>query len=441
MKKLNRLFCLVMALLMLFACAVAEEPSPDDVMMTVNGVPVTRAAYEGYAQNITSAFAAQGYDTTDPEFIAAMQAYALQIALEYAVMDQKIVELGMSLTEEEKSAAEEEARSEWEAVIADGMVYYGVTDESTEEERASTLITILDDLESQGYTEETYVAECITNAGYNKLIDFIVKDVNVTDDDVLSYYNDLVAQDEVAYEGNVSAYEETTYYNQMYAMCGMNDYIVDVYYVPHGYRAVNHILLIPDDALLTAYSDLQAAYEEQQNTLEEGGEITGEAVTEEAVENARLAIIAAVQPTIDEINQKLAEGTAFNDLIPLYCQDPGMGSAEAIAEGYNVHMDSIMWDPVFTQAAMSIEALGGVSEPVVGASGVHIVHYDHDVPGGPVELTGDMKETLHAELLDQLQNTAYNGTVSGWMNVATVEYSDEAKTILGMTETEEVPAE
>ncbi len=440
MKKLNRLLCLVLALLMLCASAVAET-TPDDVMMTVNGVPVTRATYEGYAQNITAAFAAQGYDTTDPEFIAAMQGYALQIALEYAVMDQKIAELGMALTEDEKAAAAENARAEWEAIIADGMAYYGVTDESTEEERANTLITILDDLEAQGYTEETYVDESITNAGYNKLIDFIVKDVAVTDDDVLAYFNDLVAQDEVAYANNAAAYEEVTYYNQMYAMYGMTDYVVDVYYIPHGYRAVNHILLIPDDALLTAYSDLQAAYEEQQNTLEEGGEITGEAVTEEAVESARLAIIAAVQPTIDEINRKLAEGVAFNDLIPLYCEDPGMGSAEAIAEGYNVHMDSIMWDPVFTQAAMSIETLDGVSEPVVGASGVHIVHYDHDVTGGPVELTDAMKAAFHAELLEQLQNTAYNGTVSGWMNAATVEYSEEAKAILGLTEAEEVPAE
>ena len=52
---------------------------------------------------------------------------------------------------------------------------------------------------------------------------------------------------------------------------------------------------------------LLATYEEQQDQIEAGEEVTEELVTLEQVEAAKQAIIDSVQPTIDEINQKLAE--------------------------------------------------------------------------------------------------------------------------------------
>ena len=454
MKRMTRMAALLMALAMLLtmtacskepenntpvvtqapAAANAAEPAADYVMATVNGTPVTYGEYTSYLATMVSYYANYGYDVTDPAFVDMLKQFALQTGVEYAVMNQKLVEKGLALTEAEKEATIASAREYWENSVADGMAYYGITDESTEEERAATLVSVLAELEAMGYTEESYVAESVQYAGYDKLYADMTKDVTVTEEAVINHYNTLVAADKAAYENDAAAYEQVQQTNQFALMYGMTDYYTDLFYMPEGYRAVTHILLEVDEALLTAYTDLQAAYEEQQLTLEEGGEVTGDLVTADEVENARLAIIASVQPRIDEINQKLADGAAFNDLIPEYSMDTGMTTPEAIAEGYAVHMDSIMWDPVFTAAAFSVDAIGQVSQPVVGMYGVHLVHYDHDVTGGPLELTDELKAGFMTELLTNAKDEIYYGAIEQWVGEATVVYADEAKAIMGLAE-------
>ena len=413
----------------------AAAGKPDDVLLTVGGRAVTRADYEGYLATLINYYANYGYDaSTDPELAAILQQYALETGIEYAVLDLKLEELGLSLSDEEKAAATAEAKAEWEATLQDGLIYYGITEESTEEDRANTLLTVLAELESMGYTEESYLKDAIAFAGYDKIMAHVTKDVTVSDEDVLNYYNSLVEADKQTYENDAAAYEQTQYMNQMYAMYGMTDYVTEIYYKPAGYRLVTHILLEASEELLTAYTDLQAAYEEQQNTIEEGGEVTGELVTEAEIENARLAILADVQPQVDEINQKLAEGATFAELIPLYSTDPGMMDEAAIAAGYEVHMDSTNWVIPFRDQAFTVSNIGDVTAPVVTDYGVHIIQYVADVPGGPVELTEEMRASFYDSLLSTAQNEKYSVAIAEWVEAAEVVYSDEAKAILGTTE-------
>ena len=432
MNMIKRLMALVMALLMCAAVACAE-PSADDVMVTVNGTAVTRSQYEDYLSTLTNYYAAS-YDVSDPTMQAMIQQFALQTGIEYAVMSQKVTELGLDLTEEEKTAATDSALAQWEAVIGDGLTYYGLTDESTEEEYAELLIQVLAELDSMGYSEESFLSEALMYASYDKLFNHITKDVAVTDDDVVAHFNNLVENDKALYENDAAAYEELQQYNQLYLMYGMTDYVTEAYYKPNGYRQVTHILLSADEALLTAYADLQAKYEEQQNTIEEGGEVTEELVTADEVENARLAILAAVQPTVDEINQKLADGATFAELIPQYTTDPGMSDAASIAAGYEVHMDSTNWVIPFRDQSFTVSNIGDVTAPVVTDYGVHIIQYVGDVAGGPVELTDDLRAAFQADLLATATSDAYNNAIAQWVSEAKVEYSAEAKTILGITE-------
>lgn len=138
-------------------------------------------------------------------------------------------------------------------------------------------------------------------AGYNKLMDDIVKDVTVSDEDVQAEFDSLVEADKEKYEGHVDQYENDQYMNRMYAAYGYTDYITPQYYVPSGYRGVSHILLDVDDTLMETYTNLLATYEEQQDQIEAGEEVNEELVTLEQVEAAKQAIIDSVQPTIDEI--------------------------------------------------------------------------------------------------------------------------------------------
>nr|MBR4282011.1 peptidylprolyl isomerase [Clostridia bacterium] len=448
MNMLKRLLALVMALAIcgtLAACkkdepapaaptaaptAATTEGNPDDVLVTIGTETITRAEYESYLATLSSYYNNYGYDVTDPSISVMLKQFALQTGLEYAVMDLKVAELGLSLTEDENAAAIADAKTQWEAVVADGLNYYGITEESTEEEKASTTVTVLAELESMGYTEETYQADAIKYAAYDKLHAEITKDIIVTEDDVIAHFNDLVETDKAIYENDAAAYEQAQYMNQMYIMYGMEDYATPIYYKPAGYRLVTHILLEADEALLTAYSELQASYEEQQNTIEEGGEVTGELVTAEEVENARLAILANVQPKVDEINQKLAEGKTFAELIPEYTTDPGMKDELAIAQGYEVHMDSVNWVIPFRDQAFTVNNIGDVTAPVVTDYGVHILQYTGDVPSGAVELTAEMKASLQETLLQNAKDTAYYNEIDKWMAAADATYSAEAQAIM-----------
>ena len=341
---------------------VAEDPN--EVLATVNGVEITRARFNTFYQSMLSYYG-QYYDTTNESLQAAIRQSALEVAVQYELMNQKLVELGLSLTDEEIAAVEAEAQTNWDAAVQNGMEYMGITDDSTDEERASAMVEVLSSLEAEGFTEESYKASCVEEAGYNKLMDDIVKDVTVSDEDVQAEFDSLVEADKEKYEGHVDQYENDQYMNRMYAAYGYTDYITPQYYVPSGYRGVSHILLDVDDTLMETYTNLLATYEEQQDQIEAGEEVTEELVTLEQVEAAKQAIIDSVQPTIDEINQKLADGVSFDELIQEYGTDPGMQDAATRAEGYSVHMDSTNWDAAFTAGAFTMEKIGDISEPVV----------------------------------------------------------------------------
>ena len=449
MKMMKRMLALLMMLAVVFtmtACKKEEPatvqtnlsdttvPNASDVMLSVGGTALNRATYETYLKSLEDYYTSYGYDVTDPELSQMLKQFALQTGVEYIVMDLKLVELGLAMTEEEQTAARTAAQEEWDATIQDGLAYYGITESSTEEERNATLLAVLAELETMGYTEESYISDAVRYASYDKLVDYASQGVSVSDEDVVTYYNSLVEADKELYENDAAAYEQTQYMNQMYIMYGMSDYATPIYYKPAGYRLVTHILLEASEELLTAYVDLQAAYEEQQITLEEGGTVEGELVTAEEIENARLAILANVQPTVDEINQKLAEGVAFADLIPLYTADTGMMDAESIAAGYEVHMDSTNWVIPFRDQSFTVDTIGDVTAPVVTDYGVHIIQYVADVPAGPVELTEEMQAYFHEVLLSNAISDAYSNAIAQWTSEATVEYSAEAKAIMGITE-------
>ena len=409
---------------------VAEDPN--EVLATVNGVEITRARFNTFYQSMLSYYG-QYYDTTNESLQAAIRQSALEVAVQYELMNQKLVELGLSLTDEEIAAVEAEAQTNWDAAVQNGMEYMGITDDSTDEERASAMVEVLSSLEAEGFTEESYKASCVEEAGYNKLMDDIVKDVTVSDEDVQAEFDSLVEADKEKYEGHVDQYENDQYMNRMYAAYGYTDYITPQYYVPSGYRGVSHILLDVDDTLMETYTNLLATYEEQQDQIEAGEEVTEELVTLEQVEASKQAIIDSVQPTIDEINQKLADGVSFDELIQEYGTDPGMQDAATRAEGYPVHMDSTNWDAAFTAGAFTMEKIGDISEPVVGSYGVHILQYVRDVPSGAVELDTDLKESLRAELLSSKQQETFNAALTKWMDEANIVYTDAGLDIMPTT--------
>ncbi len=429
MKMLNRLLALASALMLCLSCAAAQT-SPEDVLVTVNGTPITREAFENYLSNVTAYYAYYGYDVTSEENAAYLKYLSLSTLVQLTLMDQKILELGVTLTDAERAAAEQEGRDLWLEDVGNALVYYGVTETSTEAERAAAMVQALAELESMGYTEATYVADALANALYLKLEDLMVEGATVAEGEVESLYAQMVETDRQRYAEDAAAYESTCQLNAFALMYGLTEYYTDVWYVPEGYRNTVHILLNVDAALLNSWADLLATWEEQQNMLEEGETILGEVVTAEEVENARLAVLAAAQAQADEISGRLTAGETFTDLIPLYTADDTMNEASEIAQGFQVHMDSIFCPAGYRDAAFSLAQPGDVSAPFVSDEGVYIVCYVSDAEGGPVPLTDEIHAALYAQLLESARSRQYQETMAAWEAEADIVYSDEAQAFM-----------
>ena len=153
------------------------------------------------------------------------------------------------------------------------------------------------------------------------------------------------------------------------------------------------------------------------------------------MEAARAAVLASVQPTVDEIVEKFNNGTPFVDLIAEYNTDSGMEDPETLANGYPVHMDSILYDPAFVAAAFSIGSIGQISEPVVGTYGVHILYYLRDVPAGAAELTPELEAAIREQLLGEIEDEMFSTALQERLDAADITYTELGETWRYQTDT------
>ncbi len=227
---------------------------------------------------------------------------------------------------------------------------------------------------SMGYTRDYYINQQLTADAYRAYQNSL--EPEVSDDEIMTEFARLVEEDRAAYEGNVGAYE----YNVMYQGG-------ESYWTPEGYRGILHILISADEDLLNAYEQ-----------AEEG----------EAKQLAAEAVKDSVKDTLDEIYAAIDAGTPFEELIPKYNIDPGMQNEDNLKTGYQVHANGIMYVDEFTKGSFSekMQMPGDVSEPVVTNYGVHILYYLNDVPGGAKELTDEIRQSIHEDLVAEARYQA-----------------------------------
>lgn len=474
---IKRLFCVLMMLMLLTASvfSLAEESAPAaetetaapetvEVLSEADAAPILLVTVNGeeiktdnrYMNQVISYYLdyaeQSGYDSTDPAMLESIRQYSLDYTIHTILIRQKAAEFGLDkVTDEEMTSMELTAKAEWAGILD---AYVAQAQAETEEDKAAARADAEAMLLEYGYDEAAYVQEYVENAIESNLTarvgDYLLDGKTVTDADIQAYYDELVKADQEAYGDDIGTYEfYTRYYGQ------------GSYYTPEGFRAVTHILLRVDEELMNKWKDLSARLEEQKSAAEaeqtateaaeteapeaaaetEAPTATPEPVTEEMVEAAKQAILDSVKGTVDEIKAKLADGASFDDLIKEYGTDTGMLNDATRAEGYAVHKDSILWDPAFTAAAMALEKVGDVGEPVVGQNGVHILHYLKDIPGGAAELTDEMKEEFRSTLLNNMRNEALTQALEGWIKEGTIVYTEEGEAWKLPEEDEEPAAE
>lgn len=372
-----------------------------------------------------------GMEMTEEDFVG-MQEEAVESEVINVAIAREFENRGLTL---EKS--EEEIQAEVDESYNSTLDYYlDMVEGETEEEKVAAAEL---ELYREGYTRERlydmYVADYRAAALEAAVMDEVAE---VTEEELKAAYDERVAADEETYTANPTYYEED-------AM----DETITVCWVPEGYRAVKHVLVIPEKTVLQAVTDARNALETAQSELADlEAELAGAADDEEAraadeiqadidaktaeipaletaVADAEAACLESVKDKTDLIYADLAAGKSIDEVMAAYGEDPGMQSEPNMTTGYYVREDSTTWDANFTAGSMALAQVGDYSaEPVISTSGVHIIYYASDVTSGAVDLE-TVRESLMAQTLETKKAEHYTSCMNEWYQALNATYSME----------------
>ncbi len=383
-----------------------------DAVVTKGEVQEQIQAYHNYMSSLYSYYG-MTYSVSSAEAAEGAKNAVLDSFKSDLVSRAKIAELGLDqLTEEEETQLQDDAeasfQSSLEFQIEDNADYEGLSDE--EKTARAT-----EDLAKTGVTLESAKENARETLLSQKLRDYVIKDVTVTDDEVEAEYNTRVEQAKTNYEGKAGTWASAA-----------NNGTSTLYYTPAGVRYVKQILIKFTDedqakideangqiTAAQAILDDEEASEEDKTAAQTDLDNAKAALTE-----AQEAAFANLDPAADEVLQQLADGADWDALMAEKNQDPGMQSGITAERGYAVSADMTGFDSAFVEAAMALEKIGDVSPKTRGTSyGYYIIRYVGDAAEGPIALE-EVSEDIRSGLLSDKQDDTYSETLQSWVDEA-----------------------
>ena len=269
---------------------------------TLTAQDVMPVFYSNYSY-MSQIYSSMGYEV-DTETVNSILEDAVQTELENRVIAAQFEERGLSLSVTEEEIAEE-ADSAYQTNYEYALEY---ASGDTDEERAANAELVLF---SEGYTPEYMYNMMLSSYQADALqADVEAEVTEVTDEELQAAYDEKVAADEETYTESPTDIESDA-----------TDASSVICWRPEGYRAVKHVLVIPEDDVLQAVTDARDAVdtaEEELAALEEelaaltdddaAGEETTDAAGEETTD-------AAGEETTDAAGEETTgtTGGAAND--------------------------------------------------------------------------------------------------------------------------------
>ena len=451
MRKKALLAVLMAAVLLLSGCTlIVKDQAVDDAteIIRMGDQVITKAKVKEEIQNQLESMAymysmyGYSYDTTDPANIADAQESAIEDLKQDLALTAKAKELGLDqLTEEETEAVKADAQKSYDDAL-DYVKTYMLTDTEGMDDDAIAAAAA-DKLTEMGVTYDSYLEAQTKTKIDEKLREYAVKDVAVTDEEIQADFDSKVEADKTTYGENAASW----------ATAANNG--TTLYYTPAGVRRVKQILTKFKDEDQTAITEAQAKVTEA-NTARTAAQAKIDAANEtlalegdtdeikeakavaqadldaaqqelndadqaltdatKAVEDATNKAFENLDEEVDAILAELdAEGADWQKIMDEKNQDPGMASNP---KGYAVAAGMTNFDSAFVDAAMALEKPGDHSGKVRGSAyGYYIIRYESDETEGPIALD-DVKESISSSLLTTKQNEAYNAAVAQWVEEA-----------------------
>ena len=437
MRKKALLAILLVATLLLSSCNLIVKDEAVDaatVILKLGEKEITKSEVKDATQNVLAEYY-QYYsmlygtqlDLTDKSLVASAQSEAISRLKQDMVLRAKAAEFGLDqLTDEETAQAKEAAEKDLENAKSYIKDYYLSEDQKALEGEALEA-AIQEQLDGMGVTLDTYLTEETDSIIDQKVHDYAVKDVEVSDDEVKASYDEKVAADEEKYKEDASTWTSRDRSG------------TTLYYTPAGIRRVRQILIKFTD-------EDQAAVDEANTKVSEANSkvtaaqaiIDDEAASEEDKAKAQ-EDLAAAQAELDAANTALQAATdagyanveadadavletlkdnpdSWDDLVKEKNGDPGMNEGALNAErGYSVCAGMSGFDTAFVDAAMALSSIGDVSDKVRGSSnGWYIIKYVSDVAEGAVDYDS-VKDAIHDDLLSDKKDEVYTEAVTKWI--------------------------
>ena len=455
---MKKILCLVLALMLtLCACALAEG----DLQAQLDAANARIAELEAeveqyrpyYEQQIIAEYGEGGIiwlEDAQKQFDEASAMYAqygipvenyaaeikqsiVEGMVRQAVLDDKAAEMGLDpLSEEATAELTEQANADLENYINYYTSYFATEGASDEENREATI----KGLQDAGISVDNLLKDRVENYVTEQLHDTVTKDVAVSDEEIQAKYEAMIEDDKSTYTEDDYAYNNALTSGDTIA------------WNPEGYRSVKHVLVKFDDDQAQQYSELEctlnslndelAALDNPEPTEEP---VDAEAPAEEEAEEEKAAprtreeiqkdigdigasievLYSQLLPKAQEVVDAFNNGTDIDTLIAQYGEDPGMTREPAMTQGYAVSATSTVWDPAFTEGAMSIAEPGQISAPVRGKNGIHIIYYLGDITPGEVPFE-DIKDGVAAAALEDKVAKTYDDQVNAWVEEASPVY-------------------
>ena len=393
-----------------------------EIVASFDGGEVPLEEAEVFYENSANQYAQMGIDVVAYGMDGMLREAVVDTLAEEAIVQYMAGQLGLGLTEEQQAQFAEEAQQAYEGLVDSYyQTYLANQYESEEEGLAAAAQAVIE----MGYDYDYYLEALTDNQLVSNVYDYVTKDVTVSEEEIEAAYDGYVASDEATYADPYqfeSAFSSDT----------------TIYYTPEGYRNVKHILFkfsdeqaASYDELTTRLADLEA--EQLAATATPAPEATEAAETAEAAAeaepteapraaseieadiaevNAEIdALYAELMPEAEAAIERFNAGEDIDALIAELSDDNMPETGYAVSE--TAEASTQAWDPAFTEGALSIEEVGGLSAPVRGVYGIHLIYYAGDIAAGATPL-----ETVHDEVEElTLQNKVsqtYADQVSAW---------------------------
>ncbi|NMD37493.1 MAG: hypothetical protein GYA87_02280 [Christensenellaceae bacterium] len=454
LKRYHKLFILLIVVLFTFSSCnlIVKDPEVDKstVIIEIGDNNVTK---EEVQTAVDQELFMQSYyyqmqtgmqlDTNDKEIISSIRDIVINNIIKEKVVENKIKENGFDIFSEDKLAeftenAEKSYQDNYNMIKKE---LFSDSDLSEDDLKAE----IESKMQEFGYpTLEKLIEDNKVNFSKNALRNNIVQDIKVEDSEIKAEYDKNVEAAKLKYTNNISAYGEDV----------ING--TTVYYAPSGYRNVKQILIkISDDhstkinslnnqineknnqitTATNSLNDIESAIEElskDENSSNNLEDRTSEVNSlKEIIDNYNIELnnlknelstveneaFSAIDAKLLEVQEKIATGVDFDQLISEYGEDPGMMNSPTKETGYPVCKGSTQYDMSFTTAAMALEKINDISPASKGIYGYYIIKYVSDVPEGSLPLE-TLSDKIENELLLNKQNEAYENQIEAWVNEA-----------------------